>query len=62
MVLGELSDLPWADGVTYLGWDGGLLLPTLLAPSFPSDLLRRALHSEPDELIVVLPQTVLRAP
>jgi len=39
-------DLPWADGVAYLGRDPDaplLLLPTHLRPDVPVDLLQRAL-------------------
>ena len=43
LVLGDRADLPWADRVTYLGWDDGLLLPTTRACSPSADLLRAAL-------------------
>jgi hypothetical protein len=42
VVTGEPDDLPWSDGVTYLGAEDGLLLPTLSTPTLPADLLRRA--------------------
>jgi hypothetical protein len=42
VVLGEPDDLPWCPGVRYLGWDGGLLMPTEVAASVPADLLRAA--------------------
>ncbi|MGW4207366.1 bpX5 domain-containing protein [Lentzea sp. NPDC004789] len=53
------GDLPWADGVTYLGWDDGLLVPTTLAPSTPAGLLRHAL---PADVLAVLPGAVLTGP
>ena len=43
LVLGEPADLPWAEGVSYLGWDEGLLLPTTRACHPPADLVRAAL-------------------
>jgi len=45
VVLGERSDLPWTDGVTYLGRDQAaphLLLPTNRRPDVPVDLFARA--------------------
>lgn len=42
LVLGAAADLPWADGVTYLGDEDGLLMPTTLAPTLPADLVRLA--------------------
>jgi len=53
------TDLPWADGATYLGWDDGLLVPTTLAPSTPAGLLRHAL---PADVLAVLPGAVLTGP
>ncbi|TCO62076.1 hypothetical protein [Actinocrispum wychmicini] len=53
LILGD--DLPWADGAVYLGWEDGLLVPTLLRPSVPSSFLKAAL---PDAL-AVLPGRVL---
>lgn len=48
VVLGVESDLPWVDGVVYLGRDSsapGLLLPTLFTPTVPGpQLLERALR------------------
>jgi hypothetical protein len=47
LLLGAADELPWVDGAVYLGRDPaapGLLLPTLLAPSLPADLLERALR------------------
>jgi hypothetical protein len=53
------AELPWADGVTYLGWDDGLLVPTTLAPSTPAGLLRHAL---PPDALAVVPGAVLTGP
>jgi hypothetical protein len=44
-VLGVADDLPWVDGVEYVGRAPGapsLLLPTQVAPSVPAALLERA--------------------
>jgi hypothetical protein len=57
VVLGDSTDLPWADGAIYLGWDSGLLVPTTSAPSPPAGLLRTALPQE--ELVILLPDHVL---
>lgn len=38
LVLGEADELPWADGAFYLGWDAGVLMPTLVQPDLPADL------------------------
>jgi hypothetical protein len=46
VVLGEGPDLPWLDGITYLGRDDAaphLLMPTSRRPEVPVDLLARAL-------------------
>jgi len=46
IVLGALEDLPWVDGVIYLGRDPGapaLLLPTNLEPKAPLPLVEAAL-------------------
>jgi hypothetical protein len=46
VILGDAADLPWVDGIVYLGRDPGapaLLLPTALAPDVPAPLLERAL-------------------
>ena len=59
--LGEASDLPWVDGVVYLGKDGragSLLVPTNMVPSVPIDALERSLVGRFAEIappIVVLP-------
>jgi hypothetical protein len=45
-ILGEADDLPWVDGITYLGRDPAapsLLLPTHRAPTVHAALLERAL-------------------
>ncbi len=45
LVLGEPDDLPWSDGVHYLGRDPSaqaLYLPTNLAPNVPAALLQQA--------------------
>ncbi|WP_275937347.1 hypothetical protein [Sorangium cellulosum] len=47
VVLGDAADLPWADGVVYLGADAdapALLLPTNVRPSAGAALLARALE------------------
>ena len=46
LVLGREEDLPWIDGIVYLGKDPGapsLLLPTTLEPDVPPALLERAI-------------------
>ena len=50
LILLEGDDLPWVDGVTWLGRDeaaAGLLVPTLLEPPFSIALLQRSLASKP---------------
>lgn len=50
LLLGPAEELPWIDGVSYLGVDPAapaLLLPTTLAPSVPPALLERALLRGP---------------
>ncbi len=45
LVSGKLEDLPWVDGVQYLGRDANaprLLLPTTLGPSVPCSVFERA--------------------
>jgi hypothetical protein len=45
VVLGEPGDLPWSPGVLYLGRDRrapGLLVPTVLEPDVPLELVERA--------------------
>ena len=61
VILGAASDLPWVDGVVYLGKDpkaGSLLIPTNIAPSVPIDALERSLVGRlagVETPIVVLP-------
>lgn len=55
VVLG--NDLPWADGAIYLGWDSGVLVPTVSMPRPPVSLLRAALPTA--ELMVLLPERLL---
>jgi len=46
LVLGDRDDLPWVDGVSYLGRAPGapeLLVPTNLEPTVPESLLSRAI-------------------
>ncbi|MFC4018436.1 hypothetical protein ACFOW4_10850 [Micromonospora sp. GCM10011542] len=65
VVLGDEADLPWADGAVYLGWDGGLLVPTLAQPWPCADLLReplRRLTKQQTGLIALLPELVLAGP
>ncbi|MEU8210955.1 hypothetical protein AB0B85_17375 [Micromonospora sp. NPDC049044] len=65
IVLGDRADLPWADGAVYLGWDGGVLVPTLAQPWPCADLLREPLRHLTDEragLIALLPGLVLAGP
>jgi len=47
IILGEEKQLPWVDGVIYLGRDSqspSLLFPTNLEPSVPAALLQRAVE------------------
>ena len=58
VLLGAETDLPWADGVTYLGRDPrapSLLLPTYLEPDVPVDLLERRITATQATPIAVLP-------
>lgn len=61
VVLGE--DLPWVDGVTYLGTDRTapeLLISTTLAPSVPPALLLMAARRRADSaLVAVLPDRIV---
>jgi hypothetical protein len=46
VVIGAERDLPWVDGIVYLGKDAGapsLLLPTTLEPDVPAPLFERAM-------------------
>ena len=58
VVLGD--PLPWADGCTYVGRDGALLVPTTRAVEPSADLVAKALGG--DALIIVLEDAVLRGP
>jgi hypothetical protein len=52
VVLGEEADLPWLEGITYLGRDREaphLLLPTSRRPDVPVDLFVRALAARVPE-------------
>jgi hypothetical protein len=61
VVLGEGAELPWLDGIVYLGRDEAaphLLLPTNSRPDVPIDLFARALATQvaaPTNAGVVLP-------
>ncbi len=62
VVLGAAGELPWEDGVVYLGRDPaapGLLLPTLLEPTVPVDLFARALARLHPLPLAVLPELVV---
>jgi hypothetical protein len=53
IALGSGENLPWADGVIYLGRDPDsplLLMPTTHGPSIPLQLLERALVARKDRL------------
>jgi len=57
LLVGESEDLPWADGVIYLGRDEAapsLLVPALLEPALPIALLERALLTRFANLAVPL--------
>jgi hypothetical protein len=63
VVLGD--DLPWVDGVTYLGRDDAapaLLLPTALAPSVPPAVLAAAIsrraHGSAFAVLIAPPRLV----
>jgi hypothetical protein len=66
VVLGDAADLPWVDGVSYLGRDveaPSLLLPTNARPSVPAALLERALLRRfaaiKPPLAVIVPETLV---
>lgn len=47
LILGATDDLPWVEGVAYLGRSPkapSLLLPTLFAPNWPEPLLENAVR------------------
>jgi hypothetical protein len=66
VILGEEEQLPWVDGVVYLGHDSqspSLLFPTNLEPSVPVALLQRSLavvhnYSGPCALLLDPPSIV----
>lgn len=66
VALGAAADLPWTDGVSYLGRDPDaplLLLPTNREPAVPARLLERALLARAQELAGLEPPlAVLLAP
>jgi hypothetical protein len=62
VVLGEPDELPWAPGVTYLGWEADVLVPTTLRVSPPAGLVRAALGTGPAELVVLVPGVALLSP
>jgi hypothetical protein len=57
IVLGPTESLPWADGAHYLAFEGGVLLPTTLAPSIPPSMLTTTTHQA--ELKAFLPGVIL---
>ena len=62
-VCGAPENLPWVDGIVYLGIDPAaprLRLPTCLRPTVPVDLLERAILSLPGA-VTGAPLAVLRA-
>ncbi|PYC84708.1 hypothetical protein C7C46_07285 [Streptomyces tateyamensis] len=67
VVLGEPGELPWAEGVRYLGWDGGALVPTTARPWPSAALWREALvptaasDGGAPRLVVLLPEAALVA-
>lgn len=67
VIKGAAEDLPWVEGVQYLGVDHdapALLLPTNYEASLPKPLLARALAARAGEsgTIAVLPQPALLVP
>lgn len=50
---GPLDELPWADGVVYLGALDGVLVPTRHHPSLPIDIIRKAIRAESGEAAVL---------
>ncbi|MEL6349543.1 MAG: hypothetical protein AAFV53_40950 [Myxococcota bacterium] len=65
VIIGKTEDLPWVDGVQYLGKDPrapALLLPTMLNTAVPISLVERALilrAQEGDLPLVVTPSKVI---
>lgn len=63
VILGAAATLPWVPGVTYLGWDTAMLMPTTARPGTPADLIARALRRRgAADLTVLLPDAVLTGP
>lgn len=66
-LFGAFDDLPWVDGVVYLGNDReahGLIVPTTLEPSVPALLLERALSERfgaPPLVVLADPPMVFEA-
>jgi MoxR-vWA-beta-propeller ternary system domain bpX5 len=62
-VLGPVNELPWVDGVSYVGWDRNLLMLTTLRPSLPTFLVERAIQlqvrSATHPITIVLPGRIL---
>ncbi|MHB8878936.1 MAG: bpX5 domain-containing protein [Myxococcaceae bacterium] len=57
LLLGEEADLPWADGVSYLGVDPAapsLLLPCARAPDVPARLVEQAVARRASGPVAVL--------
>lgn len=64
VVIGSSEDLPWVDGVAYLGIQSGagkLRLPTTLQPNVPVDALERAVlrHHSGDAPVAVIAEPML---
>ena len=67
LVRGAAEDLPWAEGVLYLGQDESaprLLLPTAIGPNLPSAVLERAIarRLEKDAALLMSPWAVCFEP
>jgi hypothetical protein len=63
LLVGDADDLPWVDGVAYLGRDAAapsLLVPTSLEPSIAPALFERAVLARAARLVP--PVAVLEAP
>ena len=61
VVLG--SEVPWVDGLTYLGREGRVYLPTTAQPNLPSEWLEAGLqHKAPGPWILLPEDQVLTLP
>lgn len=61
LVIGD--DLPWVDGLHYLGWQGDLLTHTHTTPMVAADLLAARLRRDHgDRLVVLLQHRILVLP